>query len=326
MFHKMTPRMRGVSGLYRGSSGYVQICRPLARPGAAGASDKDVLTIVGESWLSPDVSSGASPIVRIVGRGQTYMSINNKQDAIEFLAGINGSTGVFLGSLTNHPFDIRTNNTARLSISAAGLSTFTGTGEVRIALDAGFFSGYNTANNTRTGYLQFNPATGLILNSELAGNALALRTNAITAFNITSAQLLQGLGPVAAGLVNMTPDASTFTATPTGGTTPVTGTAVWYRIGNAVLLILPVCNITSNVGTFTITGLPAAIQVARAQRVPVSNSACVNNSVTGVANVSAQFAAASGTITFDVAANASGWATTGSKGLSNATVLAYSIG
>ena len=51
----------------------------------------------------------------------------------------------------------------------------------------------------------------------------------------------------------------TFTATCTGFTAAVTGTASYVLIGGVVVLFLPELTGTSNATTFTITGLPAAI-------------------------------------------------------------------
>lgn len=59
-------------------------------------------------------------------------------------------------------------------------------------------------------------------------------------------------------------DAGTFTATATGMTTTVTGTARYVKIGTQVTLMLPELSGTSNATTFTITGLPALL-------VPVAN-------------------------------------------------------
>jgi hypothetical protein len=54
----------------------------------------------------------------------------------------------------------------------------------------------------------------------------------------------------------------TFTATGTGFTTTVTGTARYVRVGNHITLRLPSLTGTSNASTFTVTGLPAGIAVA----------------------------------------------------------------
>jgi hypothetical protein len=57
----------------------------------------------------------------------------------------------------------------------------------------------------------------------------------------------------------------TFTATLTGVSGTVTGTAYYSRHGKAVTLFLPLLSGTSNAATCTITGLPAALIPARTQ-------------------------------------------------------------
>jgi hypothetical protein len=54
-------------------------------------------------------------------------------------------------------------------------------------------------------------------------------------------------------------DEGTFTATATGMTTTVSGTATYVKIGRQVTLMLPDLTGTSNATTFTVTGLPAPL-------------------------------------------------------------------
>ena len=54
-----------------------------------------------------------------------------------------------------------------------------------------------------------------------------------------------------------------FTITTTGHTTAQTGTAYWEKHGHLVLLWIPTLDGTSNATTFTLTGLPSAIQPIR---------------------------------------------------------------
>lgn len=62
---------------------------------------------------------------------------------------------------------------------------------------------------------------------------------------------------------------ATFTATLTGVTAGVTGTARYVRIGKAVTLFLPSLVGTSNTTACTITGAPANILPARSKRIVV---------------------------------------------------------
>ena len=61
----------------------------------------------------------------------------------------------------------------------------------------------------------------------------------------------------------------TFTITATGFTATITATATWYVNNNTVTLSIPINTIqgTSNATTFTLTGLPAAINPTNPKRV-----------------------------------------------------------
>lgn len=134
---------------------------------------------------------------------------------------------------------------------------------------------------------------------------------------------ITGLGPTAAAQVDMTPDKGTFTITYTGMTAGVTGTASWARMGNVVVLTLPLATGTSNLSTFTATGLPAAIQPASlTQQVAVAN--CENTGTVG-AVCQAQINSASGTITMLLAGASGGWTNSGVKGIAAASSVTYSL-
>lgn len=139
-----------------------------------------------------------------------------------------------------------------------------------------------------------------------------------------TAPILQGFGPTAAGLVDMTPDKGTFTITYTGMTAAVTGTAVWSRNGNQVILFFPVATGTSNATTCTATGLPAAITPTRVQWMPAS----VNGSGldSGASIPITPRINTDGTVTFSVNGNTGGTAgftATGTKGVANAFSVTY---
>jgi len=58
-------------------------------------------------------------------------------------------------------------------------------------------------------------------------------------------------------------DEATFTVTGTGFVANPTGTARYIKIGNIVVVFIPQLTGTSNTTTFTLTGIPAAIQASR---------------------------------------------------------------
>jgi hypothetical protein len=172
-----------------------------------------------------------------------------------------------------------------------------------------------TFSYTLTGNTTLNPASGLPLVVQIAG---------VNRFQVNGTTTsIQGQGPTAAALVDMTPDRGTFTLTGTGFTVAPTSTATWYRIGNVVLLNVGALQGTSNATTLTATGLPAAIQPSLAQTVP---SCDMEDNGAVLPNSSASFAAGSGTSTFNPTQAASGsWTNSGVKGFRNTggTTLVY---
>ena len=333
MFHKITPKMRGVDGLFRGPFGTVQIC-----PRGFPTASQPILAIT-------DVA-GSGVGIRLVGapgHGIFEHFIDGNAGNQQWLLGVAIATAARFQLYDNTRgalvLDVQTNGAITISAPTAG-NALTASGVASGVV-------YQATPSATGAGVAFYDATaltvGLVITSSgsdfskiqndganlwsiATNNALATLGTPVFQWSNNAAPKLQGRGPTAAALVDMTPDSGTFTATPTGGTTPITATAVWRRIGALVMLVIPACNITSTGGTFTITGLPAAIQPARAQFVPVSDGAMENGGTTGVANVTARFAAASGTITFDIAGNTAGFTTTSQKGIANPIVLCYHIG
>lgn len=156
---------------------------------------------------------------------------------------------------------------------------------------------------------------GLTINGASGQDALDVSVGGVAHFKVTSTAI-QGYGPTAAGLVDMTPDTGTFTGTLTGCTTSPTATMTWTRVGKLCLLYLNgALTGTSSATTMTMTGLPAEIQPATlTQYCPTyveNNSAYVM----GVCAVSA-----SGTITFYAGVPGTAFTNAGTKGLANTTV------
>lgn len=111
----------------------------------------------------------------------------------------------------------------------------------------------------------------------------------------------------------------TFTGTLTGMTTSPTTTCTYYRIGNLVVIFLGTGTGTSNATTFTMTGLPTALQ-SSANNYVVGGVSLENNgaSVVGTATV----LAGSGTVSFYNGAYSAAWTSSGIKGMNNG-VLTY---
>ncbi len=158
---------------------------------------------------------------------------------------------------------------------------------------------------------------------------LVLGANGAAGLQITSTQAIQGWGASSSGWEDMTPDHGTFTVTGTGFSGSVTGTATWARIGKLVIVSLPGLSGTSNATSFTLTGIPAAIQPPT-----LNQNFCISN---GQDNTVQSYliigvAAASGTWTLNKMTNggagfgfsSTGFTASGTKGMS-VTAIAYML-
>lgn len=144
-------------------------------------------------------------------------------------------------------------------------------------------------------------------------------------FLLTSAGRLQGLGPVAAVMVDMTPDTSTFTGTFKDTTNAgATGTVRWARSGNFVTITFPVVTFTSQNTDFFMTGLPAAIQPLRLQHVALATSSGENNNAVTTTALSARLNV-SGQIDFFITGGQNLWTGSGVKGFLAVNSITYSL-
>jgi hypothetical protein len=160
----------------------------------------------------------------------------------------------------------------------------------------------------------FNPATGTPLSVQIAG---------VNRFQVNGTTTsIQGQGPLAGALIDMTPDATTFIGTLSGVTPSVTGTLTARRMGNFATLSGSFVG-TSNANTLTVTGIPAAWQPALDQFL-TCNLENNGSNIEGVARISP----GSGTIVCSAGAvsgtfvthNSAGFTASGQKGL-NLTVI-----
>jgi hypothetical protein len=161
---------------------------------------------------------------------------------------------------------------------------------------------------------------GLYVKAGTNGTDAAVRvfeaTGTTEYFHITGAGAIQGHGPTAAALVDMTPDKGTFTGTLTGCTTAPTATFNWVRMGNiATIYLTTTLTATSNSTSCTITGLPAALTPTNGGVVCACTAITNNGSVDqpGAASVSGT------TITLYTGASvvSTGFTNVNAKGLGN---------
>lgn len=222
---------------------------------------------------------------------------------------------------------------AVLKLSPAGTSDssaiFNGAAAGRAVLEFdvnAVLKGYAGINNGAGDLITGSAAGAYVIRSQGTEFDVSVNSGTSIQFQVLgiTAPTLKGYGPIAAGLVDLTPDASTFTITYTGMTAAVTGTAVWTRVGNLVLLFLPVATGTSNATTMQATGIPNAINPTRAQWLfqPALGVAEDNGtSASGACRVNTN-----NTIDFSVNGNVAGlssWTASGTKGIQNGYTIMY---
>lgn len=144
------------------------------------------------------------------------------------------------------------------AVSGAFALQATGSGTA----SAGVFNGGGNAN----GNIESSDAGRVNLwtfgrdNASTGNFVIAL--NGTQDFAITTAGAIQGRGPVAAALVDMTPDKGSFTATLNGNVaTNPTATVNWVRMGNIVMMDCPAGLLATSNGTASpfISGVPASL-------------------------------------------------------------------
>lgn len=187
----------------------------------------------------------------------------------------------------------------------------------------GFAGAELFSDGTRGAFQAYNRGSAAYIPATIGGSTVALLYGASQTTGLSvGASGVSGLGPVAGALIDMTPDASTFTGTLTGMTATVTNTCVWSRQGNQVTIYFGIGVGTSNSTTFTMTGLPAAIQPARTQMLPVIGALESNSGI--VVNTSAQITNSS-TVTFFIGGSSTAWTNVLGKGISSAFSVTYLI-
>lgn len=227
-----------------------------------------------------------------------------------------------LASTGSIPLLIGANQTAQMKfVSGGGIVVNPPTTASSVAFQVnGTTNGYVVAVDAA---VAANQSFGLLVNAGTNANDICAifqnATGAVINCEIRGDGQIFGLCATSGGLNSMSPDTGTFTASATGFTTTPTCTCTWYKMGRIVTLNIAGLSGTSNATTFTLTGLPAVIQVATT----------ANQSSGAVADVNAGaqeflatvlISAASGTITISRNESATGWTATGTKALNNCTI------
>lgn len=265
------------------------------------------------------------------GGGGWILKVNESAvaNANLFSCGGNGVPATVCGTATPYAWGTGTHYPI---LQMAGIGALFGTDTMGVVLTGGGLY-YNGTN-----YIYGQAGTGAIMSlgtgsftvsivstSGVAGGTATLTTVFAIGGTVTSNKI-QGYGPTAAGLVDMTPDKGTFTATLQGVSNVATAICAWARSGNVVTLTInsPSNNAlgTSNATTFTLAPLPAAI-------VPAGNVAwrAPFLSDNGVATVGQAGIFGTSTVTFYKASDINGntWTASGQKGFNGPLTFSYNL-
>ena len=226
-----------------------------------------------------------------------------------------GSTGTLrLGANGNFALSIAQGGNVTIAAPSSG-DALTSTG-----ISSGYAATFNAAGGTQRGVQIIGGSAGTDINLICKNSGGG--TNLFLISGQTTANTVQGYGPTAAALVDMTPDKGTFTGTLTGCTSSPTVTCTWSRIGNLVVLNIGALTATSNATTCSITGLPAAIQPAS---LAAQYLACLTEDNGTIADSTVSIQSGSGTIQLYKAGSvaAASFTNTGTKGIPAACTVAY---
>lgn len=241
-----------------------------------------------------------------------------------FTGGMVIGTGTFLG------WGSPTQNTIQMASHAGLALNMAGNTEPIMQLAAGaYFNGTNYLNvGTGTAHtgtstsviLQFGQGAFIVDIGTPGTNGSTVTYAATFRVNGTSAPTVQGWGPTAGAVIDMTPDIGSFNGTGTGFTTSPTSACVWSKQGNNVILVVGSISGSSNSASFNIGQLPAEITPSRTQYCYVPFELAENNSAS-VGTVSVQVNT-NGSLVF-VLNNGANFTNSGTKGIQAAFAIAY---
>lgn len=158
------------------------------------------------------------------------------------------------------------------------------------------------------------------------GSASYLWTNLYTKYLQATSTQVQGWGPTAAALQDLTPDSGSFTGTFTGFVANPTATVKWVRVGKLVAMLLPAVgtSTTSNSITFTMTGAPAILAPATAKVLSAPSLAFEDNGSVIDGSVSF-YTGGSSVLTFNKQEPGVSWTNSGVKAIAQSFELLYSL-
>jgi hypothetical protein len=248
----------------------------------------------------------------------TWLGVHTFSGTTGAQAVLGTSTGYAWGTGTNYPI-----------LQFAGIGALFGTATAGLTIAGGGLY-YNGTN-----YIYGQAGTGILSSWQNGTFAVSCFSTAGTAggtgtptavFSISgtvTSNKVQAYGPVAAALVDMTPDASTFQGTLLLGTAGTAGTCVWSRMGNHIFLFVPGLAGTSTSTTLTLAPLPTQIQPTRTQWAACPSNGFINAGAITTGQVGALVTASNGTLNFNYGTAGGGWSATGVKGLNEGVTIGW---
>lgn len=170
----------------------------------------------------------------------------------------------------------------------------------------------------------FDSASSIVLSGGEGDSTASFNNLSIKLGDTTGTTAITGYGLNAGGYVDMSPDSGSFTATISAGcTTTPTGTLKWFRQGAVVTLQFPSgLSCTSNAATFSITGVPAAIQppANAADFASLIQAQNAGVAIPAAAQVFSSISGFGGTITLVPVISGVTWTSTGTKSVGPGTL------
>jgi hypothetical protein len=292
----------------------------VSKPGITGGSTLSIPKTWDGTWFRGFIASqlkgadvrnaiGANGVIINGNLSTPFATISINPALLDF-----SSTNVGFFVTTLEPFP-----SSSKGVQIAQSGTIQALGNILLLAGNAYYNGTNyVALNTGGGGLVELGTNGLNVftaPSVAAGSNFAFAET--FAVNGTTSPTIQGWGPNVGALADMTPDTGSATLTGTGfsGTAP-TCTLTWRRQGTQITVNIAGLSGTSNATTFTLSGIPAAIQAAVAQ-----NSTVVTAEDNTVQTYAVIGVSSTGTWTINKIANGgagnglAAWTAAGTKGL-----------
>jgi hypothetical protein len=308
------------------------LATPLSQP-TAGSVNPSAGTVANSAGVLPVIFLNPTLVYRVQLYTAAGVLISDTDPVFwpgtssSFSPGTAGAPGISFSTATTtglyvpaaNSLGFATNGLAAGSISSAqawSIPAAVGANTLTVTGPANFYAGVFTANATSGQSLGVNIAGG----TTSADSALLVKdvTSAKTYLNVRGDGVLQGWSATQSAVQDMTVDNGVFSGTFTGYASGIPNNVTWARYGKLVMLNMPLFASTSNATTFTMTGLPAALQPTTIGHECFVSAEDNGANVIGIASITN-----TGTITFYKSVSGGAWTGSGTKGMRNCTLCYF---